>query len=351
MSDEDSTKKDTDLLARLNALKKSPVTLEHTPTVRSVVVPSSRPDLNPEQALHADLLSRFGLLKGSNVVTKTADSEADNADDQDDGKTIEELLADLGPSSQWEVTKSDEEQVEELLRSAQGALKMGSSENGDGNEHESDHPETSKALPAVDVSVFQPGPELEEDEHADGSTQPPRALADEADDVLDRIFDEVRLEATDDDHAHEATSAPTEDITSAPFDPKQDLDLPSTPSTEPPTLHSTGDAEDEHLSSRFASLSLPSVPTTIKSVKTAPSQPPSKPGFPDEEVDSWCIICLNDAKLQCIGCDGDLYCSNCWVEGHRGPDAGMEEKTHRAVQFVKKGKKQVSGKRRVGVGA
>jgi len=75
------------------------------------------------------------------------------------------------------------------------------------------------------------------------------------------------------------------------------------------------------------------VPTGIKTqTKTAAKSTP-----PEDEIDTWCIICLDDANLKCLGCDGDLYCTKCWMEGHTGEDAGYEEKKHRAVQYVKGG--------------
>ncbi len=61
----------------------------------------------------------------------------------------------------------------------------------------------------------------------------------------------------------------------------------------------------------------------------------SQKKFTNEEIDSWCIICSDDATVQCLGCDGDLYCANCWKEGHMGPDVGREERGHRWKKFMK----------------
>jgi hypothetical protein len=60
----------------------------------------------------------------------------------------------------------------------------------------------------------------------------------------------------------------------------------------------------------------------------------------EDKEETWCIICTDDATLECLGCDGDLYCQTCWVEGHRGEGAGLGERHHRAVLFMKKKKKK-----------
>jgi hypothetical protein len=116
-----------------------------------------------------------------------------------------------------------------------------------------------------------------------------------------------------------------------------------------PVEQSTQDDDDDDLASRFAGLSLPSVPTGVKSTTKSSTKPSVNPT--DEEIDTWCIICNDDATLRCIGCDGDLYCANCWMEGHRGEDAGIEQRTHKAAQFVKGGGKKKVPKKRVMMGA
>ena len=57
--------------------------------------------------------------------------------------------------------------------------------------------------------------------------------------------------------------------------------------------------------------------------------------YTDEDIDAWCCICNEDADLRCLGCEGDLYCQECWKEGH-GNGVG-QERGHRAVQYVRKG--------------
>lgn len=115
-----------------------------------------------------------------------------------------------------------------------------------------------------------------------------------------------------------------------------ELRLPDTPSG---LKRTTRDEEDE------PGIELPSVPSFApsKASKDAATNNIFLQGngkAADADVDTWCIICCDDATLRCIGCDGDLYCVNCWNEGHRGPDVGREERGHKAMAFVKKDKKK-----------
>lgn len=82
--------------------------------------------------------------------------------------------------------------------------------------------------------------------------------------------------------------------------------------------------------------------TNVLGLPSAPTfKPADKPvkgimkKFADEEVDTWCIICQDDATVKCLGCDGDLYCATCWKEGHMGPDVGYEEKMHKWTKYKK----------------
>lgn len=279
----------------------------------------------------------------------------------EDEKTVEELLADLGAPEEWQTDKTEETQVADLLQLAKAALAaVPQKEDVPGEEEQTSYPERPPRLPNVDVSVFEPEPESDEEQTQRPLPGKPKDTLDkEADELLARILDEVKHEPQEPDSDEKDVSESEEPESTQPRQSEvrgakatsEDINFPTTPSKLPdlisPDTTSTG---DDDLASRFAGLSLPSVPTTIAS-KSKPSATKPAPGFTDEDIDTWCIICSDDATLRCIGCDGDLYCTNCWMEGHRGEDAGFEERTHKAVQFVKGGGKKKAPKRRTMVGA
>ncbi|KAL1895580.1 hypothetical protein Cpir12675_003164 [Ceratocystis pirilliformis] len=95
-------------------------------------------------------------------------------------------------------------------------------------------------------------------------------------------------------------------------------------------------------------LGLPSVPTGIS---TKFKRLATKTDYTDEDADTWCIVCLSDATLQCLGCEGErlqIYCAECWSEMHLGPMASYDDGTHEAIRFVKPRKEE---KKKVAIGA
>ena len=125
----------------------------------------------------------------------------------------------------------------------------------------------------------------------------------EADTFLQRILDEVALEKEDQEEPPEtsqisspATKTMDQDPVSQTSQGAEDAQLlfPSAPTHLPPPI------------SRLDELSLPSAP------KAAPrAQTKKKAKYTDAEIESWCIICLADATVRCLGCAGDLYCNVC----------------------------------------
>ncbi|KAI9100400.1 hypothetical protein DFS34DRAFT_614484 [Phlyctochytrium arcticum] len=55
----------------------------------------------------------------------------------------------------------------------------------------------------------------------------------------------------------------------------------------------------------------------------------------DDDIDSWCCICNDDATVRCEECDDDPYCARCFREGHQ---TDPELRRHIASKIVRKGK-------------
>ena len=286
---------DSDLLARLNILRRSSILQrpESTPT-------SIGQDDTPE-----DLLARFQKLHGkrgssSTILTITKASVEDYHNNQH-SPTVEELLADLGPEEEYTVEGKDIESANSLLAEAQ------------------------RALPDVEVQTHQPGNEkpasqiFEDDVSKMTSTRKEDREEEqneeaEAAETLKQILDEIELEKHSDEPTPNSPpmQGPTLAAPSAPPDTFASLIFPSTP---------------EYLKPHANDLDLPSAPREAPTAQKAMIKAKGS-GYTDEQIDSWCIICCANASVNCFGCGGDLYCWGCWREGHVGEDVGLEEKSH-----------------------
>ncbi len=289
--DDEPSAHDNALLARLNNLKMSNISFG-TSNTPSVTTPTSEADKTPD-----DLIARFQTIHGKNAASTLEQSSAATAPNEGDGPpspTIEELLAELGPEDQWTVDSTDLNEAYELLAEAKRALPE--------QETLVQKPEHQSSASVTGETLEPPTAPPKQDQGEDA----------EANASLQRILDELEFEkqqeptssASLQQHDSEPPTTPSQ-----PLDSFASLVFPSTPET---LLHT---------------LNLPSTPTTTPSARKVRSKP-KPPGFTDEEIDSWCIICCANASVKCYGCDGDLYCWGCWREGHVGPDVGLEEKRH-----------------------
>ncbi|KAK3067533.1 hypothetical protein LTR53_015553 [Teratosphaeriaceae sp. CCFEE 6253] len=339
-----------DLLARLNALKPSSVTLGQA-------APSVDIGINRPQTVEDKLADRLKALRSDSSplasgkssappsvqradalaapVTDEVATEADPIRDwqhsEADDQILEELLEQLGSDDQATLDPDDPKDIASLLKEAKAALlQQGDSTQDEGSQEEWQH---------VEQRDF-------EGEEARGSKDEDRRDDEEADEYVQKVLAELDIEQRyGQGKEPEASAEESEGVKLANV---SGFALPSTPSnmplpikpaeSEPPTY------EDSELEARFSKLGLelPSTPKDLPSAKrkdttgTPGGKAKSKlPVYADEDIDSWCCICNEDGEVRCLGCDGDIYCQTCWREGH-GTGPG-QERGHRAVQFVPKG--------------
>lgn len=288
-----------------------------------------------------------------------------------DDKTLDELLADLGSDDQWNLDPGDPMDVRMLLDAARHATSSSKRSDdgsvGDGEATKAKRRGTSQAAEDerwsknalgkdIDFSVFR-----NSDDEADGSVEggskatrkdakhdPKREDAEEdeaADEIVRQMLDEVRLEPKTPPRAVSPPPKKSSSPVISAGHEDAEFSLPSAPTAlpSPPAESSRKSADfDSDIAARLAALStndlgLPSAPKFKPSdnKKKETKAEVKKPGYTDEDIDSWCVICQDDATVRCRGCEGDLYCASCWKEGHIGPDAGMDEKTHKWTKYQK----------------
>ncbi|GAP85284.1 putative zinc fyve domain-containing protein [Rosellinia necatrix] len=83
------------------------------------------------------------------------------------------------------------------------------------------------------------------------------------------------------------------------------------------------------------SLDLPQAPTFVPADRPVPGLT-KRTGLTDEDQKTWCVVCLADGTVHCIGCEpgDDIYCARCWKEMHVGPRAGYDERGHSWETFA-----------------
>ncbi|KAH0388585.1 hypothetical protein KCU92_g695, partial [Aureobasidium melanogenum] len=306
MPDSDDT-----LLARLNALRKSPITFSKT---HSLDLPST-----PQRTTDSDLTARFRSLTPNSTITSPLPDAEDTQHNDEDDRTIEELLQDLGPEEQWSVDRDEGERIRDLMAEAKSALPA-----------EDNKEEENKDM---DLEVGVAGPEHDDEDEEQKEVDEDKRDEEEADDYVQRVLAELALEkkygGPEEEEEEQADEKRADD--------DNELSLPSAPTELPSSPAPDQDANiDDALSARFASLSLPGVPSfnpAKKPVNIQKSVKSNLPKYTDEDMESWCCICNEDATVKCMGCDGDLYCQECWREGHgNGPG---QERGHRALAYAK----------------
>ena len=346
---------DDDLLARLNALK-APTNAPKASASTAGPHPSIRHSNQDD-----DITARFRRLasgeassgsrqtpsranassqsKLEDVVARLPSERVENVEDE---QSLDELLKELGEDqSSWMNNVSEEDRVSTLLKEAKAALPQRSAGDLDGREEQEDGEGREVRPKYLDTEHLKSESDervLKQDEQDEK----------DADDYIAQIMADIELrkkEGTykDDDSGSQGVYEEKDLPDRTSVEPQARAareatpldDLPSAPSTAP-VLASIS---DDDLEARFASLSLPTTPSTKPGAKkhnSASAKAKSNlPTYTDEDIESWCVICNEDATVRCLGCEGDLYCQECWAEGHTGPDAGYDEKRHKAVLYTK----------------
>lgn len=343
---------DGDLLARLDALK-APTKAPSPPAAPSEPHPSIRPSNTND-----DIAARFrrlasgrsssslgrqpwetGASSQSKLEDVVASLPSERVQNVEDEQSLDELLKELGEDqSSWLNNASEEDRVSDLLKEAKAALPP--QRDGDRDSTQEDgYKATAGRLDKEQIEI-----ESEEQiRHQDEKDEK------DADDYIAQIMADVELQkkqgtymeddsdSTGDQTEEGGSKSKPADITQAQArsarEPTPLDDLPSAPSTAP-VLASISDSD---LEDRFASLSLPSTPsnkpTSAKPPSTGAKAKSNLPIYTDEDIESWCVICNEDVTIRCLGCEGDLYCQECWDEGHTGPEAGYDERRHKAVVY------------------
>ncbi|KAH6884554.1 hypothetical protein B0T10DRAFT_132468 [Thelonectria olida] len=283
-------------------------------------------------------------------VTDPVDDQDIDAVFQTDDQTLEELLGDVRPDEAFSIDQQDDEKVKALLEELAQSIPKDTDDGDDG----------------------------EKKDIVDSDDSEDEGMKREVDDVLARFRDELELEgAQDDEEEPQREEQGASDAETKPSDADKPLpsvesdpasfslpDLPPDLADLPPPPKSTraSSTDLDSITARMAALrhsspslnlNLPDVPAGLPSKKKPASSAgfkrlTSRTNYTDDDVDSWCTVCLEDATLRCLGCDDDVYCARCWRDMHVGPAAGFDERSHRAVQFTRDKKTE---KRKVAIGA
>lgn len=387
------TPTDDALLARLHALKTSSVTSSKPsspPTTTDDLAarfarlgsasPASSPDPISRTAVPASTPG-----SGAPVIAPGAPSYLEGIAEgvggggegnPEDGRSLEELLGELGEREEWDLGREEEQGVRGMLRDIGRILpevrrgreeEKGGKEKGREKEKEGlmDWEDVEVEIGEGGVSVGR-GERRDEDDDEDKEKERENAEDDEVEEVIAKVMAELEISRKYDppsppdgegEENDNSNAQDPKDTANPPSSSSDAFSLPSAPTSLPADDFARTQAIEDALTARLAALSPSSPQTDALGLPSAPSFAPSKkpPKIQsslakklDDEIETWCIICSDDATLRCVGCDGDLYCRNCWMEGHRGEGAGAEERRHRAVEFVK-GEGKEKGRRAAAV--
>ncbi|MCJ1395283.1 hypothetical protein MMC18_008167 [Xylographa bjoerkii] len=286
----DPSDNDDALLARLNALKTSNVSFEP----RKISSNELSSEVNPTQSSgQDDLIDRFRGLAGIANISPAAGSGY--GQDEDDGKTVEELLAELGPEDQWTLNPDEPNEMQKLLNEARQVLSQ--KEEQPLSRHSEEPSRSSANLRPVPQLPSTGAPATTSE--VDAEAPPIQTEDEEAASYLQQILDELQLEEHD-----ETTNEPSYDNENengiSGQSPSQNpyteagklpsINMPSVPTSVPLIPHQP--TEDNSA----PTLNLPSAPTTAPQRKSTSQRVNARPPqYTDKDIETWCVICNDDA--------------------------------------------------------
>ncbi|KAI8628980.1 hypothetical protein F5Y19DRAFT_103534 [Xylariaceae sp. FL1651] len=350
------------LTARLKSLRNE-VSKPRLPTTVNIEA-SQDPDaeefsqFRPTEGAESLPGSRSGTHQLSSPVQATED--VDLLLDTDD-QTLEELLADLRSDETWLDELAAEEEQHQKVTGLLDELGKFSGAN--------------KSPAKLETGT---GGSNEDSDDSNDDDSEGEVMTREIDGVLAKAIDEAEWEKVNKSSPSPLPRIPSPPSTSDDTKPGKDATSPEPPNarkspnslfelpTVPTELQEQPDLPDPStqtqsdadfaaiITSRMAALklsgprTLPSAPNTAVDSLGLPVAPTFAPadrpvsgltkrtGLTDEDQKTWCVVCLEDGAVRCLGCDaGDnVYCARCWKEMHVGPRAGYEERGHSWETFV-----------------
>lgn len=225
----------------------------------------------------------------------------------------EDILAQwIGTAENEAMSKSEEEEIEKLLAEASLVLPGDLGRHHLYKHHDNNHP-TKLDISISNLNDYGLGPKPYPEDHEESP-----------DDIITRIRDELARSPSPrtprGDDGGEGGGGSDDDDPSVATLRSRLTSLSPAPSTELPSLTS-------HTS----------VPTSLLSLPRPPSTTMTRGQFKryreEQEAEHWCCICNADAEFKCSGCDGDLFCEECLIAGHVGPEAGFEERRHKWTRY------------------
>ncbi|KAI1464193.1 uncharacterized protein F4812DRAFT_443736 [Daldinia caldariorum] len=322
--------------------------------------PSPKP---PSQPLPYSQGSGIGVDVPQSSCTENVDGDEDPLLYTDD-QTLEELLADLESDQQRvkEMLAEDEHRrVTALLQELWGTARITDDlekypkprKSHDENESESssdDDSDGERMTRETDEILAQAVDEVEHDNATKVPSQPGSPAAapshtvkpNTTADATENGGGTAKLgsnEGEGDPFSLPAVPTDFQDqyLPAHPEAPRDDADFAASISSRMAALKvDTSDGPDlPSVPADIDPLGLPSAPTFAPADRPAPGLI-RRFGFTDEDQKTWCVVCLEDGAIRCLGCDDEIYCARCWKEMHVGPSAGYDERGHRWEKFVRR---------------